>query len=53
MFPIVIFPLAFAGGIVSGILSLITLPIPAPKDKHKLDNQIIDDLNHEEYKSKH
>mgnify|MGYP004512316467 FL=1 len=52
-FAFVIFPLAFAGGIVSGILSLITLPIPAPKDKHNLDNQIIDDLNHDEYKSKH
>ncbi len=43
-------PILFAVGIVSGILSLITYPIPAPKDKHNLDNQIIDDFNHDKYK---
>ena len=49
-----IVPLMFVGAAAIGAFSLITLPFSGTqKDKHKFDNQIIDDLNHEKYKSKH
>ena len=49
-----IVPLMFVGAAVTGVFSLITLPFSGTqKDKHKFDNQIIDDFNHDEYKSKH
>lgn len=49
-----IVPLMFAGAAAIGAFSLITLPFSGtPKNKNEFDNQIINDLNQDKYKSKH